>query len=365
MDLYAAAAFWARKPAWFACDVEFEGRIWYRVGVRFKGNSTLAFSTGQTHKLPLRLDFDEFEDAHPAIDDQRFFGFKQLSTVNQIADPSFLRQKLAADLFRRAGVPAPRTAFYRFSLDHGDGPIYMGLYTVTEVPREPLLDDVFGDDGGTLYKCDGDGARFAEFHPESFHRKTNRDSDDYGDVEAFIAALNGPQDDPAAWRAALEATFDVDGFLRYWALNQAMVNWDTYGALAHNYYLYGDPTDDGRLAWLAWDFDLAFEGEADLSMMDAGPEWPLLHRLARDPIYMDRYRALLRETIDGAFEPEATVAEIERLRALIEPHVIGPMGEQPRFTALASPDDFPAAVDDLAGHVRRRAQSVEAWLDGR
>lgn len=363
-DLYAAAAFWERKPSWFSCDVVFEEQVWHRVGVRFKGNSTLAFSAGQTFKLPLRFDFDEHEDAHPAIDDQRFFGFKHLSTTNQIADSSFLHQKLTSDLLRAAGAAAPQTAFYRIFLDHGDGsPIYMGLYTASEVPRAPLLAAQFGDASGTLYECDGRGAMFGEFHPESFHRKTNKSEEDYSDVEAFIAALNATPADAAEWRAGLEATFDMEGFLRFLALNQAAVNWDTYGELAHNYYVYGDPTQGGRLSWIAWDFDLSLEGDNDLSLMSTGPEWPLLHRVARDPVYAARYRALLGALIEGPFKPAAVTAEARRLRALIEPYVTGDEGEEPRYTSLMSEEDFGFAFDRLIEHVEARAEATRAFIE--
>jgi len=43
-------------------------------------------------------------------------------------------------------------------------------------------------------------------------------------------------------------------FLRWLALNSALENWDTYGGMAHNYYLYDDP-DTGRLTWIGWDHD--------------------------------------------------------------------------------------------------------------
>jgi uncharacterized protein YceK len=43
---------------------------WYRVGVRFKGNSSLY--NANCSKLPFKLDFDEFEDEYPAIKNQRF-----------------------------------------------------------------------------------------------------------------------------------------------------------------------------------------------------------------------------------------------------------------------------------------------------
>jgi spore coat protein CotH len=66
------------NPTWVPATIEFEGNTWTNVGVRYKGNSSLTSGwRSGTLKLPLKLDFDEFEDDYPEIDDQRFYGFKQ------------------------------------------------------------------------------------------------------------------------------------------------------------------------------------------------------------------------------------------------------------------------------------------------
>jgi hypothetical protein len=46
---------------------------------------------------------------------------------------------------------------------------------------------------------------------------------------------------PTQWEKDLEPEFDVDGFLKYLAVNTTIQNWDTYGRMTHNYYLYNDP----------------------------------------------------------------------------------------------------------------------------
>ena len=60
------------NPVFVPAEVFYNGRQWYRVGVRFKGNSSLqtAWQSGIL-KLSFKLDFDEFEDEYPQIDDQR------------------------------------------------------------------------------------------------------------------------------------------------------------------------------------------------------------------------------------------------------------------------------------------------------
>ena len=107
-----------KNPMWAPCTLKFEGKTWFHVGVRFKGNSTLSDSWRRgTLKLPMRFDFDEFEDKYPEIDDQRFFGFKKLGMASNAKDNSYIREKVAADIFREAGVPAAKTAFYRLFID--------------------------------------------------------------------------------------------------------------------------------------------------------------------------------------------------------------------------------------------------------
>ena len=104
----------------------------------------------------------------------------------------------------------------------------------------------------------GRGANWVLFDEAGFAKKTNENAADFSDVEAALAALHAPQDDPAAWRSALEDTFDVDVFLRWLAVNTLMVNWDSYGSIAHNYYLYGDPSEGGQLHFISWDHNMSF-----------------------------------------------------------------------------------------------------------
>ncbi len=110
-------------PVFVPAEVFYDGIEWYRVGVRFKGNSSLA-STWQHGilKLSFKLDFDEFEDTYPQIDNQRFYGFKKLSLKNNYDDRSMLREKVAGDVFRNAGLAGAHTAFYTLYVDYGEGP---------------------------------------------------------------------------------------------------------------------------------------------------------------------------------------------------------------------------------------------------
>lgn len=358
-----------RTPLYVAAQVGFGGRTWHHVGVRFRGNYTLAqtWKSGRW-KLPLRLDFDRLEDRFPAIRDQRFFGVKAVALVANQGDPSMLREKVAGDLFRLAGVPAGRTAFYRVFIDHGSGPVYFGLYTAVEIPHAALARTFFGEWGGNLYKPEGSGAKLGAFDPAHFEKKTNEKAGDFGDVQALLAALHAPRKDATAWRAGLERAFAVDGFLRYLAVNELVQNWDTYGVVPHNYYLYGVPREGGRLHWIPWDNSNAFdEGflfwkTPPLTLWTVGADWPLIRFLADDPVYRAAYLRHLRAVMAGPFALDPLLARLRAEHALVAPFVTGPEGERPGHTLLAKPADFAAELQKIVDVVTRRHQEAERVL---
>ncbi|EPR65349.1 hypothetical protein [Cyclobacterium qasimii] len=60
-------------PVFVPAEVFYEDKEWYRVGVRFKGNSSLQSSwQSGILKLSFKLDFDEFEDDYPQIKTKGF-----------------------------------------------------------------------------------------------------------------------------------------------------------------------------------------------------------------------------------------------------------------------------------------------------
>jgi spore coat protein H len=362
----------SHNPTWIPVTIEFEGDTWTNVGLRFKGNSSLFSSWGSgNYKLPMKLDFDEFEDNHPEIDDQRFYGFKQLSLSSNFQDNSFLREKVAADIFREAGVPAAQTAFYQVYIDYGAGPVYFGLYTMVEIVDDTVIETQFEDDSGNVYKPSGTGATFAagSFSEASFDKETNQDEADYSDILALYQALHAETrtSAPETWRADLEAVFDVDGFLNWLAVNTVIQNWDTYGSMQHNYYLYRDPTTD-LLTWIPWDNNEAFKdgnmrGSVSLSLDEVTDEWPLIRYLMDDPVYQAKYTAYVETLISGAFNPDIISARYQELHEMIRLYVVGAEGEIDGYTHLQSDQAFEAALDELIRHAQNRYQAASEYLD--
>jgi hypothetical protein len=356
------------NPVWVTATIQFEGNSWEYVGLRFKGNSSLmsAWREGN-YKLPFRLDFDQFEDDYPQIDDQRFYGFKQLSLASNFNDDSYLREKVTADIFRGFGVASAHTAFYEVYVDYGEGPVYFGLYTMVEMVEDTVIEEQFVSDEGNLYKPEGAGATFAEgsFSEISFDKETNQEEGDYSDILAVFDALHAANrlSDPAAWRESLEAIFDVDTFLRWLAVNTVVQNWDTYGVMNHNYFLYTDP-ESGLVTWIPWDNNHALFGSGmrpalSLSLDEVGEDWPLIRFLIDDPVYKAQYESYLGEVVETVFVPEQMAGIYQYYHDLIAESALK---ETPDATMLRSAAAFESSVDELSQHAWARWEAVQNYL---
>ncbi|MCP4574026.1 MAG: spore coat protein [bacterium] len=360
------------NPIWAPSTITYEEIDWYKVGIRFKGNSSLSASWGSgIMKLPFKLDFDEFEDTYPQIEDQRFHGFKQLSLSSGYDDPSLIREKVVADIFREAGLASAHTVFCRLYIDHGEGPVYFGLYTMVEMVDDTVTEDQFAEDGGNLYKPEGTGASFASgtFTAEYFEKKSNEDAADWSDITALFSALHAGtrSTDPEAWRSGLESTLDVDVFLNWLSVNTVIQNWDTYGRMEHNYYLYNDP-QTGLLNWIPWDNNEALQegkqgGAVSFDFDDVDARWPLIRYLHADDVYHAQYVQRVQAAIDGPFSPARIIPIYQAAAALVEPYAIGVDGEQQGYTFLRSAGDFTQGISELISHVDEREAAAEDYID--
>ena len=370
----------ADEPMYVPVTVEYDGMKWEYVGMRYKGNSSLrsAYQAG-IKKLSFRFNFDKFEDDHPETDNQRFYGFKKMTFSNAYKDSSLIRDKLAADMFRAGGVPAARGAFYRIYVDFGSGSTYFGLYTMIEDPSDEMLGQQFDDDSGNLYKPEGTGATWASFDEASFEKKTNEDDSDWSDIQAAYNALHADRSNAETWRNGLDAVFKTDAFLRCLAINQAMVNWDSYGTMNHNYYVYADPSDNGRLHWFPWDLNESMMeqgggtnppppappgpgGSTSIMLDEVNSSWPLIRFLLDDDVYRAQYITFLQNALDTSLDTTFVSGLIDKYHNMIEPYVVGTDGESSPYTNLSNSSEFTNSVSELKQHIQERRTAVENEL---
>ena len=353
-------------PTWVGVDVDFEEVHLNWAGLRYKGNSSLSNSwKSGIKKMPFRVTFDKFEDERAETLNQRLYGFKKLTFAPAVMDDSFLRDTMMGEILRDAGLPSAKTAYYRVLMDLNDGAgeLFAGLYVAIEDPSDLMMADVFGDGDSNLYKPDGTGADWTTFNQDGFVKKNNEAAADWSDVQAAVNALLADRSDATAWRKGLEAALNVDGFLRWLAVNSAVQNWDVYGAIAHNYYLYSDPKQGGRLVWIPWDHNEAFaaakKGSSSLTHADVGESWPLIHHVLADEVYMATYKKYLGTALTGAFAVAAVTKRATALHALIASEVVK---EKAPWTQLSSAAAFEGSVAALVTYVTGRHSKVAAAL---
>ncbi|MBN2342991.1 MAG: CotH kinase family protein [Deltaproteobacteria bacterium] len=396
------------NPITVPVEIGYDGYRWTDVGMRYKGHSSL-FAAWQkpTDKLSFILSFDAYEESKPSTDNQRFFGFKRLIFSNNYNDPSFIRDKVAGEIYRAAGLPVVRSVFAAVYIDHGEGREYMGLYTMLEDAADKMLETQFGDYNGTkgnLYKPWGDAARWRspdeEVETENsnwweddieshFVKSTNEDTSDWSDVMQAIQRLHAEQTDAAQWRTELEEVFDVDSFIRYLAVSRVIMNWDSYGCMHHNYYIYANPNDHGRITWFPWDLGETMYNRQDASCLDldgityyyiVNPDrnrtvdtyWPLIQNILGDSVYLWQYWQEVDQTVDGPFNADFVISMMERYHDLIAPYIVGPIAEERSTSTTCTSsgcEDFVESLTEgdgaLIPHVHARHAVVEAALEGK
>jgi spore coat protein CotH len=275
---------------------------------------------------------------------------------------------VGADIFRASGMPSSQTAFYKVYIDFGSGKKYCGVYTTIEVVDDTMIEKQFGEDNGNIYKPE---STFQSFLVSQFEKKNNEAANDYTDVQSTIATLTSELriSDPAQWRINLEKTFNTSHFMKWLAINTTMLNWDTYGRMAHNYYLYNSPGQG--LIWIPWDnnecmFNRTMNNASayTISLSTTTSDWPLIRYLMDDPVYNEWYKQYMKEFTEHVFTSPKMNELFTRYHSLISPYVIGPEAiEQGKYTHLSNTSAFTSALETLKQHVVTQNAAAADYLN--
>ena len=316
--------------------LEVDGAKWGDLHVRFKGNSSFNFA-GNSLKHSLKLDFNDL-DAKASLS-----GLDKLNLNNDAMDASGLRETLAYDVFHAAGVAAPRTALAKVYLTVPGQyeRTYLGAYTAIEQVDKDFLKDRFGEKGGLLIKPEQNAT--LGYLGESWSTYESRMGEKVDATAAegrrfvdFVRLLNQANDEEFARR--IGDYVDVDQFLKFVAVQAALVNYDSPLMSGHNYYLYLNPKDH-RFVWIPWDQNEAFgsfgvngANAANMSILE--PSAPNSFRMADRVLAMPgaraKYEAVVRDLLAGPFKPERLDARV----ADLAPVVRGTVAADPLINAF-------------------------------
>jgi spore coat protein H len=227
----------------FSASVNIDGELVENVAIRKKG----FLGSNSSVRPSIKLNFDTH------VDGRTFKGMKRMTLNNDRQDPSHTHQCMAYDMFRAAGLVAPRCNLAQVIINGED----MGVYSQIESIKKPFLELNFADKTGNLYE-----AQIADFGihlNDKFELKTNKTLNDRSDLTQLSDLLNGSLTDDA-FVAALGSVIDVPEFIKFWAVEALIGHWDSATGNVNNFYIYHDPTDD-LFHFIPWGTDAAFTSE--------------------------------------------------------------------------------------------------------
>ena len=231
-----------------------DGRTFKDVGVHFRGASSyMMVPEGSKRSLNLSLDF-----VHKS---QSLGGYRTLNLLNANGDPTFVRGVLYSDI-ARAYLPAPKTNYVRVAIN-GES---WGIYLNAQQYNRDFLRDFFKTEKGARWKVPGrpggrGGMEYLGDDPAAYKPlyeiKTKDDPKAWADMIRMFRVLN--QTPPEKLEAALSPLLNVDGVLRFLAIEMALVNTDGYWTRASDYNIYQD--EKGRFHVLPHDMNEALLNE--------------------------------------------------------------------------------------------------------
>ncbi len=196
----------------------------------------------------------------------------------------------------------------------------------------------------------------SDFRPDwvnTFEKKTNESDPDRSDLDALVDALAS---DDADLLSAIEPLVDVDAFLRFWATEALLGDWDSYSNNLNNFYIYRNPTD-GKFHFIPWGPDATF-GPRDVWSRFDPPSFVyataiLSQRLYGLPEVRANYLAVLHQLLDQTWDEASLMAEVSRTEELVADEV------------QISATKFQQASQDLRNYVAlRRATITSDLADG-
>jgi spore coat protein H len=309
-------------------DLDFGGRSFRDVAVRYKGNGTWLQSQGGV-KRSMKIDLNRY------VKGQKLAGVATLNLHNCVTDASWMNEVLSYRLFRDAGVPAPRTAYARVyvTVPGQHDRRYFGLYSLVENIDEELLEDRYGTRQGELLKpvtpepFTDLGDDWASYR-QTYDPKTKMDRAAAGRVMELCKLVSHA--DAATFRDRVTDYLDLDEVARFMAVTVWLSTLDSILGPGQNFYVRLAPAT-GKMQFLPWDLDHSFgqfpligtqEQRENLSIAKPWQgERRFLERLFGLEAFQSLYRTHLREIGEKLWKPERLRTQVDQLAKALRPAV--------------------------------------------
>lgn len=298
-----------------ATIIEDERIVHYNVAFRLKGS---AFGRYAGSEFGYNIDFlpeQPFRGVHTSVSIERAGNMKEIVAkhlLNRAGGGYWSQYDDVAKVMGPGGISAPAliaaartTGVFLESLFPGEDSgtifnhelLYQPSATVDTLPESLKLNNPYNHTRGTYDLADRGADK--EAYRWGWQIRNQRKRDDYSSIVRLNRAwaLNG-----AAFKNEIDATIDVDQWMRTWAIMGIYGNDDQFGRqFAHNWRLYTRPTD-GRLIALPWDLDRAFQLGVTDSLTPTNHNIPKLFTVVPYKRQFDSHALdLVNTTVNGAY----------------------------------------------------------------
>jgi hypothetical protein len=336
--------------------VRVDGREYRDVGVRYRGTSSFfMIPEGSKRSLGLSLDF--------VHEGQRLLGYRTLNLLNSYGDATMMRSVLYSEIARHY-LPVGQYNFMRVVIN-GE---YWGVFVNAQQYNSEFVQEHFPRGGGVRWRIPGfpraqggmayvgdDLAHYRRF----YQVRTRETPAAWADLlRLFRVLTETPLDE---LEAALEPLLNVDGALRFLALDMALVNLDGYWVRGSDYSLYQDR--DGRFHVLPHDINEGLLPDAAGDRMRTDPlrglddaALPLRSRLLAVPALRERYIGYVREIAGQWLDWNRLEPLVAQYAALIREDV------HRDSRKLRPTEEWEADLRDSARSIRAFADARRAYL---
>ena len=309
-----------------------DGITYSDVGIHFRGNSS--FGVGDGYKRSLNLSFDFIHE------DQEIDGYNTLNFLNANGDPTLLRSVLSLQIAREY-IPAPKANLVQVVIN-GEN---WGVYANQQQFNKDFLEENFETRKGTRWKIPQGGGSVGGFQYQD------------EDVASYQGSFQiKSKDDPEAWKAiiglaqtlqttpkdqlveTLESKIDLDSYLKFMALDNALVSGDGFWTRGADYCLYLHP--NGKFHFIPYDMNEMFSfrgggrgpGSSGRYTGPTGvrldplagltdPNKPVIERILSEPSLQKKYLGYVKEIATRSMAWENIGPVVQGYRELIRDEV--------------------------------------------
>ncbi|MDF7809376.1 CotH kinase family protein [Pontiellaceae bacterium B12219] len=377
-----------------------DGRTYSNVGVKFRGNSSYDMvQRGKKRSFALTMDMADPE--------QNLGGYRNLNLLNSNGDASLMRLALTREISQHY-LPMPKANWVRVVVN-GES---WGIYVNQQQQDKIFFDEQFGTKKGSRWKVPGspnargslnDMGEDLEVYREVYELKSKEDLRAWVSLILLCQTLDAATPDQVEGRLA--TMLDLDGVLRFLALENVLVNSDGYWTRASDYMIYLDPS--GMFHILPYDYNETLMEESggpgggrgggggrrgpppgnmgrpgnmnarmDQQAQRPGPppgsgheaggttldplavaerdDRPLASRLLAVPELRERYLQYVHEIAEQWLDPEVLGPMISRYDALIDADVLADTRKLETYEAYRKQVDLNPEGDGILGFAAKR-----------